>query len=705
MRDGDSRQGAPAIPQVENGAVGRRRLSSSGSDSPPEADSRVRRLSSAQKLKDFAAYAFNKFQWRTVESSTSDMMNDAEEVGGAVVAIPLAAATDPAPFLLPEMGEDSRELWNIPAEHKTAAPMLPDRIPQAVQQVPVQEHQQTQQPPPSKSITVVEPPVLPSSSKASDKASSAASRSMKAAGGTMTSSSASKGTVSTTTGSAVSSESNSGKAKGSSAGRLSTGGQDTATPITEGITMGPSFPARDSLPWLSLVMGNSRLSWAVHSYNDDGVEQLHTWRTEHLKSEQDQAGGKGIPTSFLSPAAREMFRCHEHVKFREAADGALYMTIEKDYFYVASVVLDRLSLWQQRSELSFTHIVGGSSSNILSNYSDYPQLGIDRALALRGAGSRHGWPVAVIDCGTAMTITKGEMRRGKNMRVAGGAILPGLKLQAKSLHDRIKDLPDVSIPKHDVPEDYFPMNTPDAIRVGICTGLIAAAVEYVAQLWESNEQMHVVVTGGDCELIYSGLLRLISTERHQCLSLERDVLHVGISSYRNQLKVNGPEAVKKLRKPAAPAVASSLSAPQNPHTAVAPQASHSGKVKTSKGTASSRQHEEQRGTTRKRSSSFSSSASSQRPTGRSKVERSTEPKKQKPAPKPQPSERYLNKQVCKKFGDQWFVGKITEYFPASDSDPEDLWHCVYEDGDEEDFTTAEARKAAQDFENGRSLRK
>ncbi len=51
----------------------------------------------------------------------------------------------------------------------------------------------------------------------------------------------------------------------------------------------------------------------------------------------------------------------------------------------------------------------------------YPTLGVDRTLALVGAGDVWGWPVLVIDCGTALTFTAGA-----DQSLIGGAILPGL---------------------------------------------------------------------------------------------------------------------------------------------------------------------------------------------------------------------------------------------------------------------------------------
>jgi Type III pantothenate kinase len=48
-------------------------------------------------------------------------------------------------------------------------------------------------------------------------------------------------------------------------------------------------------------------------------------------------------------------------------------------------------------------VPSGPESDVISGASEYPTLGTDRALALRGAGKQWGYPVMVVDCGTAMT--------------------------------------------------------------------------------------------------------------------------------------------------------------------------------------------------------------------------------------------------------------------------------------------------------------
>lgn len=57
--------------------------------------------------------------------------------------------------------------------------------------------------------------------------------------------------------------------------------------------------------------------------------------------------------------------------------------------------------------------------------------------------SNSGWPVLVVDCGSALTFTAADA----GGKLAGGAILPGVRLQLAVLGTRTAQLPsDVVLP-------------------------------------------------------------------------------------------------------------------------------------------------------------------------------------------------------------------------------------------------------------------
>jgi type III pantothenate kinase len=164
------------------------------------------------------------------------------------------------------------------------------------------------------------------------------------------------------------------------------------------------------------------------------------------------------------------------------SDGALPPIV------AASVVPNALDHWQRYPHLRTLTLAD------IGLAGGYPTLGIDRALAVWGAGQHYGWPVLVIDAGTALTLT-GADHQGT---LVGGAILPGVTLQAQSLHQETAALPGVDLGLAPHPP-LWAQNTADAIASGILNGAIATLL-IRAQLWcMTYPKSQVVITGGDGE--------------------------------------------------------------------------------------------------------------------------------------------------------------------------------------------------------------
>jgi type III pantothenate kinase len=139
----------------------------------------------------------------------------------------------------------------------------------------------------------------------------------------------------------------------------------------------------------------------------------------------------------------------------------------------------------------------------------YPSLGLDRALALWAAGIHYGWPCLVIDAGTALTLTGGD---GSGSLV-GGAILPGLGLQAQALSDHTARLPKVQLHGADAsyrdPDSPLPprwaSDTPTAIRSGILYTLLAGLKDFLIDWRQIFSGGPVLLTGGDGGWLYPHL--------------------------------------------------------------------------------------------------------------------------------------------------------------------------------------------------------
>lgn len=123
----------------------------------------------------------------------------------------------------------------------------------------------------------------------------------------------------------------------------------------------------------------------------------------------------------------------------------------------------------------------------------YPTLGIDRALTVLGAGERYGFPCLAIDAGTALTFTGVDAGR----RLVGGAILPGLGLQFRSLGERTANLPDLELPGELPP--LWAKNTREAIESGIIHTTLAGIERFIEDWWKRYPDSSIVLSGGDAD--------------------------------------------------------------------------------------------------------------------------------------------------------------------------------------------------------------
>lgn len=143
--------------------------------------------------------------------------------------------------------------------------------------------------------------------------------------------------------------------------------------------------------WLGLMLGNSRRHWAKLC----GQTVLETW---------DEDNTEPPPT------------------------------LKDDLpLIVASVVCEPTQYWARFPQVRVLTLADIPLNGM------YSTLGIDRALAVLGAGTQYGWPILVIDAGTALTFTAADA----DQRLVGGAILPGLGLQRSSLAQKTATLPRV----------------------------------------------------------------------------------------------------------------------------------------------------------------------------------------------------------------------------------------------------------------------
>jgi type III pantothenate kinase len=226
--------------------------------------------------------------------------------------------------------------------------------------------------------------------------------------------------------------------------------------------------------WLALSIGNSRLHWALFV----GERLQRQWETPHLSEgaiAQLVANGFDFAPYLATPPE--------------------ISTLPPDTeLWLSSVVPAQTALWQQYTPARVIDL------EEIPLHNTYPSLGIDRALNLWGAGQHWQFPVLVIDAGTALTFTGG----GGGGQFIGGAILPGVSLQLRSLSHYTASLPLITPFSAEVP-DRWATSTSSAILSGVLYSVVAVVCDFVTAWWEEWPDSAIALTGGDSRLILNAL--------------------------------------------------------------------------------------------------------------------------------------------------------------------------------------------------------
>ena len=211
---------------------------------------------------------------------------------------------------------------------------------------------------------------------------------------------------------------------------------------------------------LGLVIGNSRLHWGYFA----GHTLIKAWHSKHLAQEVTPA----ILLSDLLPSEVKKLVKNQTLPI-----------------YLASVVPSQTALWK-----SYPHLHQITLKNIpIKNL--YSTMGIDRALAIYGAGKFYGYPCLVIDGGTALTFTGVDHEE----TLVGGAILPGLRSQFKWLNQQTAQLPLIE-DNSSLPHRWA-IDTPNAIRSGIIHTVVAGAYSFIIDWLQQFPASKILITGGD----------------------------------------------------------------------------------------------------------------------------------------------------------------------------------------------------------------
>ena len=245
---------------------------------------------------------------------------------------------------------------------------------------------------------------------------------------------------------------------------------------------------------IGLSIGNSRYHWAW--FLDTKLQS--SWDTEYITIDRS--------SSLFQIDLQSVIKTYQ-------------LNLETIPIYLISVVSSQTEIWQQLPQVKQITLSDIPLLNL------YPTLGIDRALATFGAGEIYGYPVLVIDGGTALTITGID----RNHCFVGGAILPGLRLQLRSLAMGTAALPAVELPSK-LPLRWSD-NTSGSIASGVLYTVSSGINDFIQDWQQLYPQSQIVFTGGDG----AALINYLQANLSSSVKLDRDLLFYGLSAILSQV--------------------------------------------------------------------------------------------------------------------------------------------------------------------------
>ncbi|MBD2528087.1 pantothenate kinase [Nostoc flagelliforme FACHB-838] len=252
--------------------------------------------------------------------------------------------------------------------------------------------------------------------------------------------------------------------------------------------------------WLALEIGNSRLHWALFV----GETLYSAWDTGHL------------PESVIQHLA-ECQTLNDLLEKIFPQGESLTDILPLCPLLVASVVPSQTAIWQTYPNTRVITLDQVSLKGV------YPTLGIDRALALWGAGKTWGFPMLVIDAGTALTFTAADA----NECLVGGAILLGLGLQFATLGQQTGQLPLVEMQDFVSLPPRFPLNTTGAIQSGVVYTILAGIKDFIEAWLQLFPNGKIAMKGGDRTLLLN-YLRTLYPKIAAPLIVEPNLIFLGM---------------------------------------------------------------------------------------------------------------------------------------------------------------------------------
>ncbi len=271
--------------------------------------------------------------------------------------------------------------------------------------------------------------------------------------------------------------------------------------------------------WLALAIGNSRLHWGL--FTDEKL--ISAWDSEYVAEfVVEKLARFRTPKDFPSEiySGKNQVRKIQDRKIQEI----LPFVNQAIPLILASVVPEQTKIWQTYPNVSVVTL------DLIPFNRIYPSLGIDRILSLWGAVENWGFPMLVIDSGTALTFTAAD----HNYNLVGGEILPGFNLQLESLTERTGLLPKIELPQ-ELPQRYA-LDTYTAIQSGVIYTLLAGIEDFIRDWCRLFPDGKIAITGGDRNLLIK-YLQSQKPEIANIVKVEPHLIFWGMRCWKQKLKI------------------------------------------------------------------------------------------------------------------------------------------------------------------------
>ena len=155
---------------------------------------------------------------------------------------------------------------------------------------------------------------------------------------------------------------------------------------------------------------------------------------------------------------------------------------------------------------------------ITINYKTPKTLGNDRIANIVGASVLYpNKNILVIDAGTCITFDFID----SNQVYQGGRISPGIEMRYKSLHEFTDNLPKITSNSYDY---FIGKSTRESIISGVQQGILSELKLIISDLKKENEDLIVIVTGGDTFFFEKALKNTIFADPNFALKGLNEIL-------------------------------------------------------------------------------------------------------------------------------------------------------------------------------------